>query len=155
MARGPGMEAIWQVAEAVIKAENCQLIDIVWGTAFKRRVLTLFVDKPGGINIDECQGVARRVGDLLDERNLVQGSYTLEVSSPGAERRLKTIKDFEYFKGRYARILTKQPIAPKVSEIFGHLGGVEADVILCQTDKGDIFCIPFDNVAKAQLAIKF
>lgn len=156
MRKSHSLEEIIQAVEPVVEAGGYDLIDVVWGSSFNRRTLTLFVDKPSGVLLDECQSLSRQIGDLLDEHELVTGSYVLEVSSPGAERPLKKTRDFERFVGRYALIMTREPLQDVgATEVYGYLRGLEAEAVICEVADGKIVHIPLAQIAKARLAIKF
>lgn len=156
MRKSHKIEDIQQAIEPTVEMAGYQLIDLVWGTAFNRRTLTLFVDKPGGILLEECQSLARQVGDFIEAEDLVAGTYVLEVSSPGAERRLKTAADYVMFTGRYARILTSAPIEGLGTyEMHGYLRGFAEDAVLCETEAGELVSIPLGQITTARLAIKF
>ena len=81
-----------------------ELIDL----DFSRGMLRLTIDKPGGITLDDCVSVNRRISLLLDAQDPIEGSYRLEVSSPGLNRKLKALKDFEHFVGRRVKIQTRE-----------------------------------------------
>lgn len=150
------LEEIIRAVLPVVEAGGYDLIDAVWGSSFNRRTLTLFVDKPGGVLLDECQSLSRKIGDLLDERELVAGSYVLEVSSPGAERPLKGPQDYIRFEGRYALVRTREPL-PEVgtAEVYGYLRGLAAEAVMLEVAEGKVISIPLAQIAKARLAIKF
>lgn len=150
------LESIIEAVEPVIKAEGYYLVDVVWGSSFNRRALTFFVDKPSGVLLDECQAISHQIGILLEERDLVAGSYVLEVSSPGAERPLKETSDFERFSGRYALIVTREPLPEaKNNQVFGYLRGLLDDVVMVEVEAGKVIHIPLVEISKARLAIKF
>lgn len=150
------LESIIEAVEPVIKAEGYDLVDVVWGSSFNRRALTFFVDKLSGVLLDECQAISHRIGILLEERDLVAGSYVLEVSSPGAERPLKETSDFERFAGRYALIVTREPLPEaKNNQVFGYLRGLLDDVVMVEVEAGKVIHIPLAEISKARLAIKF
>ncbi|NLW18006.1 MAG: ribosome maturation factor RimP [Firmicutes bacterium] len=150
------LEAITAAIEPIVKAGGYELIEVIWGSSYNRRTLTVFVDKPGGVLLDDCQTLSRQIGALLDESELVAGSYVLEVSSPGAERRLKGAKDFERFAGRYALIITREPI-PEVggTQVYGYLRGLADDAaVKLELEDAGVIHIPMDQITKARLAIK-
>lgn len=156
MRKSHSLQEIIQAVEPVIEAGGYHLIDAVWGSSFNRRTLTLYVDKSTGVLLDECQSLSRQIGDLLEERELVAGSFVLEVSSPGAERPLKDTRDYDRFEGRYARILTREPLQDVgATEIYGYLRGLAEDAVMCEVADGKVVHIPLAQIAKARLAIKF
>jgi ribosome maturation factor RimP len=150
------LQELAQVVTPVIEAEGYHLVDIVWGSSFNRRTLTFFIDKRDGVLLDDCQSLSRRLGELLEERELVSGSYVLEVSSPGAERPLKGAQDFELFLGRYALIRTQDPLPESgTTETYGYLRGLVGEAVLCELADGAVVNIPLTQITKARLAIKF
>lgn len=156
MAKSGGIPALIELIEPLVRERGYDLVDLVWGNSFRRRTLAAYIDKPGGVLVDDCQSLAREIGKFLDEQDLVQSSYVLEVSSPGAERPLKTDKDFLYFVGRYALVRTKEPLEEiGRNEVYGYLRGLMEDRVLLETEQGVQLSIPRENIAKARLAIKF
>ena len=157
MKRTQSLEELIRVIEPLVEASGYSLIDVVWGSAYGRRTLSVTIYKPEGVLISDCQSLSRAIGKKLDELDLVKGSYVLEVSSPGAERPLKQALDYERFVGRYALIHTREPIAAgQTTELYGYLRGLEdnTDVLLEVADRETIK-IPLSQIAKARLAIKF
>ncbi len=156
MKKPQNLDAIVAAIEPIVTAGGYDLIEVVWGTPFNRRTLTVFVDKPGGILVDECRSLSRQIGDLLEERDLVKGSYVLEVSSPGAERPLKDLKDYERFAGRYALICTREPL-PETGrdQVYGYLRGLTDSAVKLEIAEDRIIHIPLNQISKARLAIKF
>ena len=104
----------------IAEACNGALVTLVEADLFragKRKVLRLFIDKPDGVSIDDCSNVSRRLSDSLDsEPDIIEGAYTLEVSSPGLDRPLKSDFDFERNRGRLLRVTrsTGKPVSGKL-----------------------------------------
>jgi ribosome maturation factor RimP len=115
---------------------------------FAKGALRLTIDKPLGVTLNDCVAVNKRVGLLLAAEDYIPGSYRLEVSSPGLNRRLTTRKDFEHFTGRMVKVLTKQGVRK------GVLRGVEAESLLLETEGFEI-TIPFIDIVKANLDFDF
>lgn len=156
MKKSHNLESVIAAVEPVINAEGYDLVDVVWGSSFNRRALTFFVDKPSGVLLDECQSISRQIGTILDEHELVAGSYMLEVSSPGAERPLKETSDFERYSGRYALIITREPLPEtKTNQVFGYLRGLAVDALMVEVEDEKVVQIPLAEITKARLAIKF
>ena len=101
-------EIVAELAAPVVEEFGCQL----WDTEYVREAgqwyLRLYLDKDGGVDILDCENVSRRVSDLLDEADPIEGSYVFEVSSAGAERQLKRPSDFEKFLGSPVLLKTYQ-----------------------------------------------
>lgn len=104
------------IAEAC-EAQHVSLVEFDMFRAGKRKMLRLFIDKPEGVTIDDCSAVSRHLSDALDlEPDLIEGAYTLEVSSPGLDRPLKSVADFLRNKGRFVRVTrsTGKPLTGKL-----------------------------------------
>ena len=118
-------------------------------------VLRLFIDREqGGVNVDDCAAVSRQVSAYLEAEDLISHAYTLEVSSPGAERPLKRLEDFVRFAGRRVRIKLKEPINGEY--VFsGTLTAADAEQkqIILDADQTGPMTFALDAVAKARLSL--
>lgn len=94
---------IEQVIEPVLRDHGLQLVDLEWRARRPRSILRVFVDKPGGVGIGDCERVSREVGDLLDVAGVIEESYDLEVSSPGLDRLLRTEREYRWARGKRVR----------------------------------------------------
>ena len=102
---------VTEVAERVARSENIEVVEVQFLGAGRSRLLRIFIDKPEGITHGDCEFISQQVGAILDVEDIVPGgSYTLEVSSPGLERRLIKPRDFERFAGQKARIVLREPV---------------------------------------------
>jgi len=104
------------IAEAC-KANGVTLVEYDMFRAGKRKTLRLFIDRPEGVTIDDCSNVSRHLSDALDlDPEIIEGAYTLEVSSPGLDRPLKSVADFMRNKGRFVRVTrsTGKPLTGKL-----------------------------------------
>ena len=99
-------DKIWQFAEPVALSEGLELIHVECVKMHSRWVFRLFLDKEGGVTLDDCTAVSNQLGDILDVHELSQGPYTLEVSSPGLDRPISRDQDFERFQGAKLKIRT-------------------------------------------------
>lgn len=144
---------IREIAGKVATSEGMELVDMDYRREGPRQVLRLFIDKPGGINLADCQEISGQVGAQLEVEDLVPESYTLEVSSPGLDRRLTREADFVQFTGRMARVTTHQPIQGR-RKFLGRIEGfVEGKVVLSTEDCGSVE-IGLEDVARARLEIE-
>ncbi len=98
---------IEQFLAPLLTQESAELVDLQIIQERGSRILRFFLDKPGGITLDDCEHLSNRIGALLDESNAVSGSYVLEVSSPGLDRVIKKEADFERFKGKAVQVRLK------------------------------------------------
>ena len=112
----------------LIEAEGGEIVDLQWRREGHQWILRLFVDKPSGITLDDCAYFSDRVGAFLDEKNAIEPSYVLEISSPGLDRVIKKDADFERFSGKPVKIRLK--IAENGQRRFsGVLKGLNGDMV--------------------------
>ena len=97
-------EAVTKLAESVVLEAECSLWDVEYVKEAGQWFLRVYIDKTEGISIDDCEKVSRALDPLLDELDVIPGQYTFEVSSAGAERQLKRLRDFEQFLGRLIEV---------------------------------------------------
>lgn len=149
------------LAEAAVKALDVELVDVRLATEGGERIARIVLDRertdglPGsGITLDDCHHVSRSIGTALDEDPEQEAaSYRVEVSSPGLERPLVRLADFDRFCGRVARIKTFQPIDAR-RNFEGLLLGTEGQNVRIDCG-GTIAVVPLDGIAKAHLVHKF
>ncbi len=144
---------IWELAEPVALSEGMELIHVECLKMHTRWVFRLFLDKEGGVTLDDCTTISNQLGDILDIHDLSRGPYTLEVSSPGLDRPVSRDQDFVRFKGVRVKIKTHVKI-DGMKNFQGRLvdftneGGrkiVQVEV------SGKMFKIPKDEIAKTNL----
>jgi len=104
-------EIVMELVEPVAVERGLELVDVEFQAHGKRSVLRLYIDRPGGVSLDDLAAVSREVSDVLDAHDAVPGMYTLECSSPGINRRLRKPEDFARFCGKLVRVRTSTPIA--------------------------------------------
>ena len=141
------------LAEPIVQEQGCSLWDVEYVREAGSWFLRLYIDKPGGVDILDCETVSRTVSDLLDEADPIEGSYTFEVSSAGAERPLKRPGDFARFLG--SPVLVKLYKARDGRKEFpGHLAGYQnGDITI--TMNGEDITFSKDEVALCRLRIEF
>src|SRR6056297_1847235 len=100
----------WALAEPLCAAEGMELIHVEYQREAGGRILRVYVEKPGGVSLDDCTAVSRQLSDILDIKLATEAPYTLEVSSPGAQRPVSRPADFERFRGYKAKIRVNRPI---------------------------------------------
>ncbi|KYH32172.1 ribosome maturation factor RimP [Neomoorella mulderi] len=143
-------ELIQGLVEPVLTGMGYELVDLQYGREGGRYILRLFIDRPEGIGLDDCEKVSRIVGDILDQEDPIPNSYYLEVSSPGLERPLKKEADFQRFAGRKVRLRMFAPIDGQ-RHFQGRLLGYQEGRVQVQLDDGRRLAIPLDQVATARL----
>lgn len=103
-------EAVANLAKGVVEAEGCSLWDVEYVREAGSYYLRVYIDKPGGVSINDCEAISRTLDKLLDEADPIPDSYIFEVVSAGAERELKRPSDFEAFLGSEVEVRTYKPI---------------------------------------------
>ncbi len=146
-------QTVTELVSPVVENLNYELVDVEYVKEGANWYLRVYIDKPGGISIDDCQAVSEQVSDLLDKNDPIDQSYYLEVSSPGLDRPLKTEKDFTKYKGELVEVKVFQPIDGK--KIFeGELVGLKDNFIVINQDGHDVQ-FERDKVAIVKRVIKF
>jgi len=114
-------------------------------------ILRLFIDREGGVTVDDCAALSRQVSAYLEVEDTIEHAFTLEVSSPGVERPLKRKEDFIRFAGRKARIKVRTPIEGQ-RVFIGLLGELKDDILLLECD-GQQMQIELGAIARARLVL--
>lgn len=138
-----------KLAAPLCEAEGVELVHIEYQQETGGRILRLYIDKPGGVTLDDCVIVSRQLSDLLNVKIETEETYRLEVSSPGPDRPLGNALDFEKFKGNVAKIKTHQPVDGQKNFKGVLLGISEGTVKLLVNEK--TVAIPFQEITKARL----
>ena len=146
-------EKVEALARPVIEDEGCEL----WSVEYVREAgswyLRVFIDKDGGVGIDDCERISRRLDPILDEADPIPDSYVFEVGSAGAERELKRPSDFEKFMGSEVELRLYQPV--NGSKVFiGTLEGYNAGDVTIKTAK-DTLSFVKSQVALVKLHVSF
>jgi len=146
-------DIVAEIAEPIVERHSFELVDVEFIKEGTNWYLRIYIDKPGGITIDDCQIVSEEISDILDEKDPIEQSYFLEVSSPGLDRPLKKDSDFEKFKGELVEVKVYKPIDGR--KIFeGELVGLIDGKIVIKIDDRNV---EFERaqVALVRRVIKF
>jgi len=147
---GVEWEQLRRLVEETVESQGYELVDLELKGGGNNSVLRVFIDKSAGITHRDCELVSEQVGTVLDVEDLIPFSYTLEVSSPGLERKLVKESDYTRFDGKLARIRTRIPLNQQ--KVFrGRLQGFRDGKIRLELAKGDLLEIPLDVVQEARL----
>jgi ribosome maturation factor RimP len=143
------------LAEDLLANLGYELVDIDFPGADEHGILRLFIDREGGVTLDDCTHVSRMFGALLDVEDPVPGRYHLEVSSPGLNRRLSRPRDFATRIGETIKIKLAQPLDGR-RRFRGVLKAFEAEsmTVTLEVD-GETFVIPLDETARCNLVYNF
>ena len=148
-----------QLLEPVLARDGYELVEVEWLREGGGWVLRLYVDKPGGIGIDDCQAVSRLVETILDVEDFIEPAYSLEVSSPGVDRPLRKPEDFQRFAGQRAKVKAFGPVesAPGLAApqaVDRDPARIRDGAVEIEVD-GKVHRIPVDRIAKANLEYDF
>ncbi|MBI4876515.1 MAG: ribosome maturation factor RimP [Acidobacteria bacterium] len=155
----PGKQAIIEqvtaIAERVGRSEGIEIVDVELLGGGGARLLRILIDCPDGVSHQHCELISRQVGAILDvEDTIPGGSYHLEVSSPGVERKLSKAKDFERFAGREARVVLRQPVEDR-KRWEGKLAGCDGNVVTLEPAPGRQIRFDLGLVEKANLKFEW
>lgn len=137
------------LVEPLCASENLELVHIEYQRESGGRILRVYIDRAGGVALDDCVNVSHQLNDLLDVHLDDIGPYNLEVTSPGPERPLSKLQDYERFKGRLAKIKTSLPINGQ-RNFTGIILGLIADGVSLSLNEKTVV-IPFGDISKARL----
>lgn len=138
-------DRIEEVVTPVLRDHGLTLVDLDWRPLRPRGLLRLYVDKPGGVRIEDCERASRELGDVLDAAALVEGGYDLEVSSPGLDRPLRKEREFRWAVGKRVRCWLAGG-----GDARGRLAAVDAERLVLEGD-GERREVPRATVVKARL----
>jgi len=139
--------------EALLKAEGLELIDLEFRKEGRGWVLRIFMDKPGGVTLDDCSEISRELGDQIEVNELIPHSYTLEVSSPGLDRPLKKEKDFLRSIGKLIQLSTNVPFEGQTF-FKGILLDYRTSDCLRLAETKKTWEIPVGSITKARLVFE-
>jgi ribosome maturation factor RimP len=143
------------IAERAARREGITVWDIELAGSGRRRVLRIYIDKPGGVTLEDCERISQQVGAVLDAEDVVPGdSYQLEVSSPGVERRLSKPSHFDLCRGQKARLQLKEPVEGQ-RRWEGVLQGMDEDRVVLETGSGKTIRVRMDLIEKANLQFEW
>ena len=155
------LERIRELAANVAGAYGLELFDMTYGREGGRNVLRVVLDRPGpsataedSVSLEHCQRVSEELSAVLDVDDVVPDEYTLEVSSPGLDRPLRSRDDYQRFAGRLAKIVTTAPV-DRQTAFAGHLRGVDGDDVLFENQGGKLIRLPFGLIRRARLEVEF
>ena len=149
---------IEEIAGRVGQPEGIEILEVELKGAGKHQVLQLVIDKPTGVTHGDCELISRQVGEILDAEDIVKGVYSLEVSSPGVERKLTRWKDWERFVGEKAKVVLKEPVESHPVKHFDGsiaLANPETQTIAVDLADGARVTFPFDQVDRANLKFEW
>ena len=150
MGKGFERDQVRQLAQQVIESQGYELIELELKGGANHSVLRVFIDKPAGITHKDCELVSEQLGTVLDVEDLIPFSYTLEVSSPGLDRKLVKSSDYTRFEGKLAKVQTRVPLQNQKT-FKGRLRGLQGGNVLLELPKGNLLEIPMDVIQESRL----
>ena len=143
-------ERLREIAAQVTEKHGLELVHAELKGAGRDRAVRIFIDKPEGITHADCSLVSHEVGEILDAEDFIPTAYNLEVSSPGLERELYSLRDFEKFAGSLAKIKTSAPVNGQ-KNFRGRIVKTEGEEIFFEDKTAGAVSFPYSAVAKANL----
>ncbi|MBF0224701.1 MAG: ribosome maturation factor RimP [Desulfobacterales bacterium] len=145
------VEKIKAIIHTLFEDKAIELVDVEYFSGPHGVILRLYIDKEGGVTLDDCSNISHQISDLLDIYWEYDGRYMLEVSSPGIDRPLVQKNDFQKYKGSQVKIKVKEPISGQ-KNFKGVLIGIFGDIVKIQIE-GKVVNIPYNEIIKAKLSI--
>jgi ribosome maturation factor RimP len=143
-----------QLVAMAVESLGYELVDVELKGAGNNSVLRIYIDKPDGIAHSDCGLVSEQVGTVLDVEDVIPHKYTLEVSSPGLDRKLVKESDFSRFDGKLAKIQTRIPLQQQ--KVFkGRLKGLRGGSVVLELPQGNLLEIPLDVIQEARLEFEW
>jgi ribosome maturation factor RimP len=153
--RTAAIDKIRAIAERVAASEGMEIVEVQLLGGGAHRTLRIFIDKPAGVTHADCELISQQVGTILDVEDVVPGGrYTLEVSSPGVERKLSRASDFERFLGHKVKVVLRQPVENQRHWI-GALRNFAEGIITLEPSPGKSIRFPLELVEKANLKFEW
>jgi ribosome maturation factor RimP len=149
------VDKVKAIAERVGSSEGVEIVDVQLLGGGRQRVLRIFIDKPAGVTHADCEFISQNVGTILDVEDVIPGErYTLEVSSPGVERKLTAPREFERFVGKKIKVVLKQPVENQ-RQLTGALTGFSEGIITLEPSPGRSVQFPLEQVERANLKFEW
>jgi ribosome maturation factor RimP len=143
-------EKIEEMIRPVVNGLGCQLWGIEILSQGKYSVLKIYIDAEKGIEVDDCARISRQVSALLDVEEPFKGNYTLEVSSPGLDRRLFELDQYDAYKGAQVKLSLRRPYEGR-RRFTGILCGIEGEDVVLRSDSNEEILFPFEQIDRANI----
>jgi ribosome maturation factor RimP len=144
-------QEVRQVIEPILESQGFELVDLEYQRESQGWVLRIYLDREGGVSLEDCAGVSHEVGAVLEVKDLIPSAYILEVSSPGLTRPLKKPEDFNKFRNQLVKIKLYEPLDGR-KNFKGTLMGLEGDRVRVEVEQ-QVYELPLQRIAKANLEI--
>ena len=154
-------EKVKKFVAPIVATKQLELVDVEFKREGRVNYLRIFIDKPGGVTIDDCQKISRECEVVLDVENVIRTQYVLEVSSPGLDRPLRTKEEYNRFQNRLVKITTFQAVQ-RQKKFLGYLQGITDEtadspslVTIRTLGSEEEIQIPYEMIASARLEVEF
>jgi ribosome maturation factor RimP len=144
---------VFAIAEPVVKELGYELVEVEYVKEGPRWFVRVYLFSPNGVSLDDCRAVNDALGPALEAADPVKTPYNLEISSPGAERVLKTEREYKIFQDRLVKLSLREPLAGEPA-VFGRLGPVTENTVQLTTGTGETLAVSRDNVKQIRLALE-
>lgn len=152
MERDPIAERIDKIAVRAARDNGVEFLYSDIAGSKRNMTVRIYIDKPGGVTIEDCSTVSRDVEAVLDADDFIPSAYVLEISSPGLERPLFSLEDFEKFAGKKAKVKTTEPLNGQAN-FNGRIATVDGgEIVFDDKTRGEVR-IPFEKISKANLKV--
>lgn len=138
------------LAESVAGEQGVEIFDVEIAGSSRRPLLRIYIDRKGGVTLEDCERFSRSLSALMDVEDPVRTHYVLEVSSPGLDRPLRIFSDYEENTGKLARIVTKEAVGNRTF-FTGRILEAKDEMICLRIDEKTVVDIAFNNISKARL----
>src|SRR5579863_5609791 len=145
---------IEEIAQRVAQSEGIEVVEVEVKGGGKNQFVRISIDKPAGVSHADCEMISHDVGTILDVEDVVPGHYTLEVSSPGVERKLLKPNDYIRFQGKKAKIVLRQPLDNQ-RHWEGKLAGLEDSTVSLEVGADRVLRFPLSQVERANLKFEW
>ncbi len=142
------------LAEPLLHEFDLEMVDIEFRFERGRWILRVFIDKEGGVTVDDCTNVSRELGDLIEAEDIIDYPYALEISSPGLNRPLKKESDFIRSIGKMVKLRMSRPINRR-KNFTGRLANVREGMISLLVDDSNLVELPLKEIDKARVKYEF
>lgn len=146
-------ELVTEIALPIVEKHNFELVDVEFLKEGANWYLRIYIDKPGGISIDDCQLISYALEPEIDKKDPIKQGYIFEVSSPGLNRQLKKEKDFERYKGQDVEVQVFKPVN-KQKIFVGELLGLMDNKVEIKTPEGEVLSFERDKISSVKRFIK-
>ena len=147
------LKLLQELIEPVVQGLDLELWGIEYNAAGKTSMLRIYIDSPHGVSVDDCARVSHQVSGVMDVEDPISENYTLEVSSPGMDRPLYTLAQYEAFVGHVIQLRLRSPYEGR-RKFKGILNGVEGEDVLLVVDNTE-YLLPLDLIDRANVVPQF